>query len=362
MMLRNFCTCPLVLAVGFLLSASGSFVFGQTAADPANQDSNVTEPQDKKQRSGNPVFEGWYADPEGIVFGDRYWIFPTYSAAYDDQLFFDAFSSADLVHWTRHAKIVSTQEIKWAYRALWAPCCVEKDDRYYLFFGANDLQRPGGPLYDPTDKKSLTGGIGVAVADSPAGPYKDHLGKPLVGDFHNDAQPIDQFVFQDEGKYYFYYGGWGRCNVGVLNEDFSGFVPFDDGEIFHEITPKGYVEGPVLFKRKGKYYFMWSQGGWGNSTYHVAYAVAESPLGPFVKKGTVLESDESLATGAGHNSVMQVPGQDQWYIVYHRRPIPNEGRDHRVVCVDVLEFDEQGNIKPVKMTREGVVARPLPPK
>lgn len=340
----------LAIIVGLVVWGMTCDVVGQVETPPS---------ETSAERAGNPVVDGWYADPEGIVFGDRYWIFPTFSAAYDDQLFFDAFSSPDLVTWTKHSRILSTREIDWAYRAMWAPCCVQKDGKYYLFFGANDLQRPGGPLYDPKDTKSLTGGIGVAVADSPAGPYKDHLGKPLIGDFHNDAQPIDQFVFHDQGKYYFYYGGWGHCNVGVLNDDFTGFVPFEDGKLFHEITPKGYVEGPVLFRRQGKYYFMWSQGGWGNSTYHVAYAIADSPLGPFQKKGTVLSSDPDLATGAGHNSVMQVPGTDQWYIVYHRRPIPNQGRDHRVTCIDVLEFEDDGSIKPVVMTREGVSRRPL---
>lgn len=307
----------------------------------------------------NPIAPGWYADPEAAVFDGRYWVFPTTSAAYDDQLHFDAFSSPDLVSWTKHERVLTAKQIAWARRALWAPCCVEKDGRYYLFFAANDLQRPGGPLYDPNDKASLTGGIGVAVADDPAGPYEDYLGKPLVGDFHHDAQPIDQCVFRDnDGAYYFYYGGWGHCNVGRLKEDFTGFVPFDDGELFHEVTPKGYVEGPLMFRLKDRYYFMWSEGGWGDSSYHVAYAIADSPLGPFERVGTVLESDPDVATGAGHHSVMQSPSSGQWYIVYHRRPIPNDGRDHRVTCVDRLEFNDDGTIRPVRMTFEGVAADP----
>lgn len=307
----------------------------------------------------NPIAEGWYADPEVALFEGEYWIFPTVSAAYDDQLRFDAFSSPDLVNWTKHPSVLSADQVDWAHRAMWAPCCVEKDGRYYLFFGANDLQRPGGPLYDPNDSKNHTGGIGVAVADDPAGPYKDLLGKPLVGDFHHGAQPIDQCVFRDDdGTHYFFYGGWGHCNVGRLNDDFTGFVPFDDGQRFHEVTPKGYVEGPLMFKRDGKYYFMWSQGGWGNSSYNVAYAIAASPLGPFERIDTILSSDPDLATGAGHHSVVQSPTSGKWYIVYHRRPIPNQGRDHRVTCVDRLEFNPDGTICPVKMTREGVAPDP----
>ena len=310
--------------------------------------------------SGNPILPGWYADPEVAVLDGRYWVFPTYSAPYEQQTFLDAFSSPDLVRWTKHPRVLDTTTVGWATQALWAPCVVEREGLYYLFFSANDLQRPGGPLWDADDPRSHTGGIGVAVAASPAGPYRDLLGRPLIGAFHHDAQPIDQCVFQDvDGTWYLFYGGWGHCNVGVLADDFRGFVPFEDGELFHEITPEGYVEGPLLFRRAGRYYFMWSEGGWGNASYRVAYAVADRPTGPFRRVGTILESDEAIATGAGHNSVLRVPGSDEWFIVYHRRPIPNEGRDHRVTCIDRLAFRADGTIEPVRMTFRGAPRRPL---
>lgn len=316
--------------------------------------------KEESRLSGNPIFEGWYADPEGIVFGDQYWIYPTFSAAFEDQLHFDAFSSMDLVTWEKHARILDNKAITWARQAMWAPAAIEKDGKYYLFFAANDPLTPERPGYDPNNDINHFGGIGVAVADSPAGPFKDHLGKPLLSDFHHGAQPIDQFVFKDiDGPHYFFYGGWGHCNIGRLNSDFTGFEPWEDGELFHEITPEGYVEGPFMFLRKGVYYLMWSEGGWTNDTYKVAYAMAEKPTGPYRRIGTILESDPEVATGAGHNSVIQKPGTDEWYMVYHRRPIPNEGRDHRVTCIDVMEFNEDGTIKPIKMTFEGVEANPL---
>ena len=90
--------------------------------------------------SGNPLFPGWYADPEGVIFNKTYWIYPTYSAKYGQQVFLDAFSSPDLVTWTKHRRIVDTAAIKWAKRAMWAPAIVEKKGKYYLFFGANDIQ------------------------------------------------------------------------------------------------------------------------------------------------------------------------------------------------------------------------------
>ncbi len=307
------------------------------------------------QNSGNPISNGWYADPEGTVLGDQYWIFPTFSAKYEDQTFFDAFSSIDMIYWQKHSNILDTSAIKWAKQAMWAPSVVQNKDKYYFFFSANDIQRPEREGWDENNTINHCGGIGIAVASNPAGPYKDYLGKPLLSAFYNDAQPIDQFVFKDtDGQWYMIYGGWSHCNIGKLKDDFTGFIEWPDGKLFHEITPEGYVEGPFIFLRNNKYYFMWSEGGWGNDSYKVAYAMADKITGPYTKIGTILESDPEVATGAGHNSVIKSPNSDDYYIVYHRRPIPNEGRDHRVTCVDRLYFNEDGTIKQVKMTFEGV--------
>ena len=299
----------------------------------------------------NPVIDGWYADPEGAIFENKYWIYPTYSARYEKQVFLDAFSSSDMVTWKKHPNILDTSRVKWAKIAMWAPAIIKKDKRYFLFFSANDIQsKQRNGIADDT-----LGGIGIAVADNPAGPFHDYLGKPLINKFYNNAQPIDQFVFKDtDGQYYIFYGGWGKCNVGKLNENFTGLVPFSDSMLVKDITPKGYVEGPTMFIRNGKYYLMWSEGGWTNSTYKVAYGVADNVMGPFERKATILEADETIATGAGHHSVINIPGTDEWYIVYHRRPIPNLDRDHRVVCIDRMFFDTDGNIKNVKMTFDGV--------
>jgi predicted alpha-1,6-mannanase (GH76 family) len=298
--------------------------------------------------SGNPVFTGWYADPEVIVYGDRYWIYPTFSAAYEQQVHFDCFSSPDLVNWTKHENIIDTTEVKWAKRAMWAPGVISNGGKYYFFFAANDVH-PGE-----------VGGIGVAVADKPEGPYRDLLGKPLINENVNGAQPIDQFVFKDtDGSWYMYYGGWRHCNVVKLKPDFTGLEPLPDGELFKEVTPEGYVEGPVMFIRNGKYYFMWSEGGWTGPNYRVAYAIADHPFGPFEPLGTVLQQDRQVATGAGHHSVLNIPGTDEWYIVYHRRPLTETSPHHRVTCIDKMEFDAGGRILPVKITDKGVTARPL---
>jgi len=261
----------------------------------------------------------------------------------------DAFSSPDLVTWTKHPHILDLKNVTWAHRALWAPSVVRKDGWYYLFFSANDIQ-----------SDDEVGGIGVARSRTPDGPFEDYLGKPLIGRFHNDAQPIDPFVFQDgDGTWYITYGGWRHCNIARLKSDFSGFVPFDDGTTFKEITPEGYVEGSFMLRKDGRYYFMWSEGGWTGPDYAVAYAVAASPTGPFERVGKILQQDPAVATGAGHHSVPHAPGSDRWYIVYHRRPLGETDRNHRVVCIDELHFRKDGTVEPVTITKQGVVRDPL---
>lgn len=303
------------------------------------------------EQSGNPIFPGWYADPEGAVLGGQYWVFPTFSAPFDEQLHFDAFSSSDLVHWTKHPNVLEQKNISWLRRALWAPAIISANGRYYLFFGANDVH-PGE-----------VGGIGVAVSDKPEGPYVDALGKPLIGEVVNGAQPIDQFVFHDDdGQYYMYYGGWRHCNMVRLSSDLLSIEPWDDGSVFREITPEGYVEGPFMLKRNGKYYFMWSEGGWTGPNYCVAYAISDTPFGPFQRIGKILQQDPSIATGAGHHSVIQIPGKDEYYIIYHRRPLTETDGNSRETCIDRLVFREDGTIEPVRMTKEGVQARPIKKK
>ncbi|GLX66699.1 glycoside hydrolase family 43 protein [Paenibacillus glycanilyticus] len=303
----------------------------------------------KTLTSGNPVFTGWYADPEARIFEGQYWIYPTYSAKYEEQLFFDAFYSDDLVNWTKAERILDSKDFEWAHKAVWAPSPIEINGKYYIYFSANDIQ-----------SNEEFGGIGVGVSDRPEGPFRDAIGRPLIDQFHFGAQPIDPHVYQDEdGQVYLYYGGWGHCNVVRLGEDMISLLPFEDGSIYREITPKGYVEGPCMIKRNGQYVFMWAEGGWGGPDYRVAYALADSPIGPFERIDTILQQDPEVATGAGHHGYLQIPGTDEYYIVYHRRPLSETAANHRVVCIDSLEFNEDNTIRPVKISFEGVRARTL---
>ncbi len=328
------------------------------------------------QATANLASQGYYADPEIHLFAGQYWIYPTSSDPKPDvnitrtfnplqqqlrtgKVIFpvyllhtslDAFSSPDLVHWTKHPQVLNVQNVPWAAYAVWAPSAIHLNGKYYLFFAANDIQR--------TD--TFPGGIGIAVSDLPGGPFLDALGKPLIGEFHNGAQPIDPMVYRDDdGSIYFYFGGQGHCNVARLSADLKQVIPFADGTLYKEITPAHYVEGPFMLKRKGVYYFMWSEGEWTNSTYGVAYAKGSSPTGPFIRAGKILGSDPTVANGPGHHSVLQIPGTDDWYIVYHRHPLGTTGPNERVLAIDRMVFDANGAIEPVKMTKDGVGPRPV---
>jgi beta-xylosidase len=330
-------------------------------------------------QAANPIVPGWYADPEIRIFQGQYWIYPTYSddfgkpdrstsftpqqqqmrarkdliwEPYLKQTFLNAFSSPDLVHWTKHDHVLDVEHVSWAAYAMWAPSAIEHKGKYYLFFGANDIKSNGQP-----------GGIGVAVSDRPQGPFRDALGKPLIGEIRNGAQPIDQMVFKDDdGQIYMYYGGWKHANVVRLAPDLLSLQPFADGETFKEITPDpAYVEGSFMAKRKGVYYLMWSEGGWTGPDYRVAYAMGASPIGPFKRIGTILAQDGKIANGAGHHSVVNIPGTDEWYIAYHRRPLQDKDGHHREMAIERLYFNEDGTIRPVVMSNEGVAPRRIDP-
>lgn len=327
------------------------------------------------QATANLSSQGYYADPEIRIFDHQYWIYPTSSnvgeqsdeshfnpqqselrkqhvvhKAYLSQTSLDAFSSPDLVHWTKHPHVLSVANVSWAAYAVWAPSAIYRNGKYYLFFAANDIQK--------TD--TFPGGIGVAVSNKPGGPFKDALGKPLIGAFQNGAQPIDPMAFQDEdGSVYLYYGGQGHCNVAKLSSDLTRVILMPDGTLYKEITPAHYTEGPFMIKRNGTYYFMWSEGDWGNSTYGVAYAKSTSPIGPFTPAGKILSTDPAIANGPGHHSVVRIPNTDDWYIVYHRHPLDTGDRNQRVMAIDPLRFDKNGNIESVLMTSNGPAAAPL---
>ena len=214
------------------------------------------------------------------------------------------------------------------------------------------------------------GQIGVAVSDNPNGPFKDALGRPIVAKdlavMKHGGATIDPDVFQDPqtGKYYLYWGN-GTLIVAELNNDMTSFkepqviIPRSEKQRYN------YNEGAYVFYRDGKYYFTWSENDTRSKNYRVRYAISDSPTalvrnGQSVKaaeKTIILQRDNNKQIfGTGHHAVVQKPGTDEWYIVYHRFQRPRGAKldwsagYNREVCIDRLTFDDKGNIIPVKPT------------
>ncbi|WP_367324888.1 family 43 glycosylhydrolase [Streptomyces sp. HUAS ZL42] len=278
----------------------------------------------------SPVLPGLNADPNIVRFGDTFYMYPTtdgFPGWSGTQ--FKAYSSTDLVHWQDHGVILDLgPDVSWADSRAWAPTIAEKDGKYYFYFCAD-------------------ANIGVAVSDSPTGPFKDALGQPLLKAGQFSGQMIDPAVFtDDDGQSYLYWGN-GHAYVVPLNDDMTSL----DTSKVKDITPSGYNEGSFVVKRKGTYYFMWSENDTRDENYRVAYATGPSPTGPWTKRGVILEKDLSLGIkGPGHHSVVQVPNTDDWYIAYHRFAIPGGDGTHRETTVDKLEFDADGLIEKVVPT------------
>ncbi|MFC7530830.1 family 43 glycosylhydrolase [Actinoplanes sp. GCM10030250] len=285
--------------------------------------------------SKNPVLPGLFADPHIASFNGRYYLYPTTDGyAGWSGTYYKAFSSTDLVNWTDHGVILDHgPDVSWADNSAWAPAVATRNGRYYLYFS-------GGLASGNTAKQ-----LGVAVADSPTGPFRDALGRPLVrSDQFSGGQAIDPMVFVDgDGQAYLYWGQ-GVARAVRLNAD---MVSFDPAQV-RTITPPGYNEAPFVFKRNGTYYLMWSQNDTRSENYQVAYATGTSPLGPWTNRGVVLQKRLDLGIkGTGHHSVVQAPGTDTWYVAYHRFAVPAGDGTNRETAIDRMEFNADGTIRPV---------------
>ncbi|MES4905841.1 MULTISPECIES: family 43 glycosylhydrolase [unclassified Streptomyces] len=287
----------------------------------------------------SPVLPGLNADPDIQYFDGRYWIYPTTDGFRSwSGTKFSAYSSKDLVHWENHGVILDLgPDVSWADNNAWAPAVAERDGKYYFYFCAEQQ-------------------IGVAVADSPAGPFKDALGKPLVAKGQFTGQMIDPAVFtDDDGQAYLYWGN-GQAYGVPLNADMTSFDPSK----VRKFTPDNFREGSFVVKRTGMYYLMWSEDDTRSEDYHVAYATGATPLGPWTKRGTILSKRAEYGIkGTGHHSVVNVPGTDDWYIAYHRFAVNGPGKaggdgTHRETTIDRMEFAADGTIKPVVPTLESI--------
>ena len=317
-----------------------------------------------------PILNGFHADPE-VLYSNKtkkYYIYSTTDGTpgwggHD----FSVFSSTNLVDWTDEGKMLDVKgdQVMWATGNAWAPAIEEvkqKDGsyKYYFYFSAHNPK---------TNRKE----IGVAVSDSPTGPFTA-IGAPIITDADRPSaahggQAIDVDVFTDPrtGKHYIYWAN-GFMAGAELSDDMLSVKK----ETITHLTPQGgtlqtwaFREGAYVFYRKGTYYFLWSVDDTGSPNYHVCYGTSKSPLGPIKidenSYRVIEQRPEDKIYGTAHNSILQIPGRDEWYIVYHRINKNHVDRKfgggvpgtHREVCIDRLTFDKQGRIVPVTPTLNG---------
>lgn len=292
----------------------------------------------------NPILKGFYADPDIACFDGRFYIYPT-TDGYDDwtQDFFKVFSSDDLVNWKDEGTVLHFKDVPWTGgKYAWAPAIGARNGKYYLYYAGNREY------------------IGVAVSDTPTGTFTD-IGRPLIEYKAYAGRAIDPDFFEDEdGTPYLYWGNM-RMHAVKLKDDMITF----DGEPV-DITPPNFREAPCVFKRKGIYYFTWSEDDTRSPDYHIRCGKGTSPMQKPEGNTVILHrsnASDSRIRGTGHHTILNVPGTDDWYIIYHRfcaelygdvEGLSSPAGSHREVCIDRLEFDAEGNILPVKPTMEGV--------
>lgn len=315
------------------------------------------KPAELGELPNNSILPGFHADPE-ILYAQKTKQYYIYSTT-DGQpgwggWYFTVFSSPDLKTWKDEGTMLDlkSEQVPWANGNAWAPCIEEKliNGAYKYFFYYSGNPKAGGGKQ-----------IGVATSDSPTGPFTD-LGYPIVTASptgHGQQIDVDAFTDPVSGKAYLYWGN-GYLAGAELNKDGVSIKK----KTVTVMTPQGgtlqdyaFREAVYVFYRNGLYYFTWSVDDTGSPNYHVAYGTSKSPLGPIeVAKSPVIliQNPDKEIYGPAHNSILQKSGTDEWYIVYHRIHKNHLKRDpgtHREVCIDRLEFNEDGTIKPVIPTR-----------
>ena len=293
----------------------------------------------------NPIVQTNYtADPAPMVYNGKVYLYTSHDE--DESTWFTMddwrlYTTEDMVNWTDHGTILSYKDFEWAKKNAWAPQCVERDGKFYMYVPITDRQGKNG--------------IGVAVGNSPYGPFIDPLGKPLIS---NTTADIDPTIFiDDDGQAYMF---WGNpvCYYVKLTEDMMSL----DGDIkqipntieafgkregkVNEQRPTTYEEGPWMYKRNNLYYLFFAAGPIPE---HIGYSTSTNINGPWTYKGIVMPTQGGAFTN--HPGVIDFKGKS--YFFYHNGALPGGGGFTRSVCVEELKFNPDGSIVQMNMT-EGI--------
>ena len=280
----------------------------------------------------NPIVQTNYtADPAPMVLGDTLYLYTSHDEDVTENNFYTmknwkCYSTTDMQNWTDHGTILGYTDFSWAKGDAWAWQVVERDGKYYA--------------YVPLTRKTGGYAIGVAVSNSPTGPFKDPLGRPLAE--KHGGQDIDPTCFiDDDGQAYLY---WGNGNLyGVkLNKDMISY----SGSIQTFTKPNGYIEGPWVYKLNNMYYLVYA--GMGSGGENLQYATSNSPMGPWTAKGSFMGGRYSFTN---HPGVARFKGND--YLFYHTGDLPGGGSYKRSVCVEQFKYNSDGTIPTIPMTKNG---------
>lgn len=287
----------------------------------------------------NPlIMDQFTADPTARVFDGKIYVYPSHDIipppeARQDWFCMEdyhVFSSENLMDWTDHGVIVSQTNVPWvdaSTYSMWAPDCIEKDGKYYFYF--------------PARAKAGGFAIGVAVSDTPHGPFNPEPA-PIEG-----VRGIDPCVLIDsDGQAYLYYS-MGKIFVAKLK---ANMLQLDSApKVIENLPTQGLLEGPFVFERNGIYYLTYPHVE--NGTERLEYATGKSPMGPFKPRG-VIKDESPSGCWTVHHSILEYQGQ--WYLFYHDQDLSPLDDKRRSIRADHLSFEKDGDIKKVIPTLRGI--------
>ena len=295
--------------------------------------------------AGNPLFPGLFtADPAALVDKGRVYLYVGIDAAAPEGKDYvmnewKVYSSCDMKNWTDHGSPLRYSTFSWAKKDAWASDIVKRDGKYYFFATVEHATNPGKA-------------IGVAVSDSPTGPFVDAIGKALItNDMTKQTSiswdDIDPGVFLDkDGQAYIYWGNT-VLKYAKLKKNMTEL----DGPIMN-IKPDNFTEAPYVHKHGKTYYLSFSRN-WPEET---VYMTSDSPLGPWTHRGLIMEKNEGVKTI--HHAIVDFNGKS--YIFYHNAKLPTGGEFRRSAAVEELLYNSDGSIGVVAQTAEGPAANPSP--
>jgi len=325
-MLRNRIS-RLILLCAALLSSSGIFAETQDTTFVAN---------------GNPLIKHKFtADPAGLVHNGKVYIYaghdqcPAPKERYEMNEWL-VFSSSDMKTWTEHPVPLKPSDFSWAKGDAWASQVIERDGKFYWYVAVEH-----GSIHGKA--------IGVAVSDSPTGPFKDARGSALItNDMTTEYTKISwddidpTVIIDDDGQAYLFWGNT-QCYYAKLKKNMVEL----DGPIMPVKNLPRYTEAPWIHKYKGWYYLSYAS----EFPEKICYAMSRNINGPWKYKGILNEIAGNSNTN--HQSIIEF--KNNWFFIYHNGSINTQGSSfRRSVCIDRLFYNNDGTIKRINMTTEGV--------